>query len=353
MAHVTPLFKNGKATTPLLKLIELTTGVINHSDDIKSILEMVQKVWRQPTQHSGDIKDIFASHVKTEARPLFEELGFIGEQTDVPYKDFDFCYLSGAYILAVRKRFALVKRMWEQGKVQFPHIVLAGGKRARHPVKESLEILNKADGGLTLRNDWQVLVLGQEPRTEDLIMEMVLLQSELPSVWASGWKKGTYTVVGTPLRTDRPEKPDPSGEDVLQHWLKTAGPVANSRVLLVYSQPQLRHMEVVAQRIFERHEIKVTCVGYEAPGEINVSQVLDTIAKVIYELAKSYWRVRVKTNHDGISMTSGALIVTALTQELAAEEIRKTVSQWTGDDYVPAHAPIKGPFSTYKEACGD
>ena len=34
-------------------------------------------------------------------------------------------------------------------------------------------------------------------------------------------------------------------------------------------------------------KMQVDCIGYEAPGEINVNQVLDTIAKVIFEIAKT------------------------------------------------------------------
>lgn len=66
-----------------------------------------------------------------------------------------------------------------------------------------------------------------------------------------------------------------------------------------------------------------------------------------------YWRVKVKTNHDGISMTSGCLIVTAATKEFATEEIFKISSKWDGDTYVPPHAPIEGPFPSEKEAAGE
>lgn len=341
---MTPLFKNGIATAPLVDLLKLTK--VHHEGNLHGIQKATQDAWRQSSQHSGDIKDIFA-HLKADVTPLFQELGYIGEQAETPLQHYSYGLVCGAYILAVRKRLALLKRIWEKG-LTFDHLVLCGGKRAANPAKESLEIINKADGGLTLKKDWQPLT--QVPSTEDSIMEAVLLQSDLPADWQS---KEFYTVVDTPLRTDRPEKPDPSGEDTLEHWLETLRPKANSSVLLVYSQPQLRHMEVVARRIFEPMDIIVDCVGYEAPGNINVSQVLDTIAKLIYELAKSYWRVKVKTNHDGISMTSGSLIVVAMTEDAAAKEIHRISLQWRDDDYIPSFAKIEGPFPGYKEACGN
>ncbi len=246
----------------------------------------------------------------------------------------------GAYILAVRKRLALLDCLWGAGVI-FDHLVLCGGSRPAHSVKESLDIINKADGGLQLWWDWQPLA--QIPSTEAAIMETVLLQSDLPLEWSNN-----YTVVNTPARTDRPEKPDPSAEDTILHWLKMARPKAGSSVLLVYSQPQLRHMEIVARRILERYDITVECVGYEAPGDINVSQVLDTIAKIIFELAKSYWSVRCKDEH---GMTSGRVIVAAMDGAIAREEIKKIVSKWDDGSYVPMHAPLQGPFSSYKDAC--
>lgn len=277
VAYATPLLENGKATSPLLKLLELTQ--VPHDGSTASVLTATQTAWRQPTKHSGDIKDTF-SHLKQEAQPLFEQLGYVGEQSGTRFLDYKYGMVCGAYILAVRKRLALLKRVWDNEPVRFEELVLCGGKRDAHPVKESLEIINKADGGLQLWDDWQPLK--EVPATEDLIMETVLLQSYLPF----GWSKN-YTVVDTPKRTDRPEKSDPSGEDTLRWWLQTKQPQANTRVLLVYSQPQLRHMEIVARRILEPNGMIVDCIGYEVSGEINVSQVLDTIAKITYEVAKT------------------------------------------------------------------
>jgi cellobiose-specific phosphotransferase system component IIB len=283
VSHMTPLFQNGSVSPPLASLLKMTG--VQHNCDITSVMQSTQVFWRQPTQHSGDIKDVFA-HLKAEAKPFFEELGYIGEQTETRWDNYDYGYVCGAYILAVRKRLALLNATCQSKHIFFPHLVLAGGKRARHPVKESLAVLNNAEGGLMLRKDWQPLAQEQAPPTEDLIMEMVLMQSELPASWQH---KFGHTVVGTPLRTDRPEKPNPSGEDVLKDWFAKVSDtrfMGNVRILMVYSQPQLRHLEITTRRILEPYNVNVDCIGYEAPGDINVSQVLDTIAKVIHELAK-------------------------------------------------------------------
>ncbi|OGZ65888.1 MAG: hypothetical protein A3C50_00770 [Candidatus Staskawiczbacteria bacterium RIFCSPHIGHO2_02_FULL_43_16] len=279
MAYAKPLFENGIATLPLINLLEMT-GIQGVNPDIKSVLEITQLHWRQSDKHSGDIQDTFA-HLKAGAKPIFEELGYIGEQIGTTQPYFDYAIVCGAYILAVRKRFALLKKLWETG-VQFGHLVLCGGKRAANPEKESAYTINNPSGGLILRDDWQLL--SNVPVTEDLLMEMVLQQSDLPKEWTRG---NAYTVVDTPLREDRPTKKDPSGEDALNWWLKTKRPMGDSRVLLVYSQPQLRHMELTAKRILGPMKMQVDCIGYEAPGEINVNQVLDTIAKVIFEIAKT------------------------------------------------------------------
>lgn len=64
----------------------------------------------------------------------------------------------------------------------------------------------------------------------------------------------------------------------------------------------------------------------------------------------SYWKAVVKTFHDGISMTSGCIIVAADTQEIATKKIDEIISSAWDDDYVPLFVPINGPFSSYEEA---
>lgn len=340
MSQVAPLFSDGKASVQLNKLLKLT-NVNNHNGEILTVLAVVQAAWHRPTQQTGDIEDVFA-HLKAETKPIFTELGFIGEQTHTSEPIYDYATIGGAYILGVRKRFALLKRLWDTKRIDFLNLVLCGGKRPANPAKESLEIINTASGGLTLLEGWQPLI--EVPATEDLIMETVLLQSNLPKAWQN---KSFYTAVDTPLQADRPSKPDPSAEATLYWWLKTKSPASGSSVLLVYSQPQLRHIEIVARRIFEPRDIRVDCIGYEAPGEINVSQVLDTIAKVVYELAKSYWCVKVK---DENGMTSGRVIVAEISEPIAREEIRKISSEWDDGSYIPRFAKLHGPFPTYGEA---
>lgn len=279
MSHSTPLFDSRGPTEPLKALLALTD--VQHNSTLRGVRDATQTGWRQPAQHSGDIADRFADK-RDEVTPLFEELGFLGEQ--MPRESYyDYVLVFGAYILAVRKRLALLHRLWNDEKtpLRFGHLVLLGGKRPAHAEKESLANLNKADGGLTLRADWRPLIT--VPPTEDEIMHTVLMQSDLPTEWT---QPGKFTVVDTPLRTDRPQKPDPSAEDTIK-WLLAKGPfaISGSRILGVYSQPQLRHIEVVCRRILGGYTCDVDCVGYAVTGQANVSQTLDTVAKVIYELA--------------------------------------------------------------------
>lgn len=278
MKPATPLFDNGAPTEPLLTLLKRTD--VTHAGNLQSIRDATQQGWRQRGKHSGDIPDRFPE-LRDEAIVLFEELGFIGEQP--PQLCFyDYALVFGAYILAVRKRLAMLKQLWWEGGLRFGHLVLLGGKRPAHSEKESLAKINAPEGGLIMRPGWEPLTA--VPPTEDEIMRTVLVESDLPAEWKD--PRG-HTVVDTPLRSDRPEKPDPSAEDTLLWWLgKSPCGISGSRILGVYSQPGVRHIEAVCQRILGGYSCTMDCVGYAALGStLNVSQTLDTMAKVIFELA--------------------------------------------------------------------
>jgi len=266
-----PLFDNGTATGPLLQLLSLTE--VTHDGTLDGIHRATQENWRQHGKHSGDIVDRFPG-LLGQVTPIFDSLGYTGEQS-APRDRYDIAIVFGAYILAVRKRFAMLKRLWDDG-LRFDQLVLLGSARKAHPEKESLAKVNSAEGGLQLDPQWENLE--EVPPTEAKLMETVLWQSRLPEEW-----RDNFLVVETPLRTDRPEKPDPSGEDTIEYWLNQHDDGANS-ALGVYSQPQVRHMEMVTRRLLLPRGIEIDLVGYAAPPSTNVSQVLDTVAKVIHEL---------------------------------------------------------------------
>lgn len=272
MKAAIPLFDNGQPTKPLLRLLQLTD--VTHDGTLEGVHRATQERWRQHGKHSGDIVDIYPL-VADQVVPIFEELGYVGEQS-APRKQYDIGIIFGAYILAVRKRFAMLKRLWDDG-LRFDQLVLLGSARKAHPEKESLAKVNSAEGGLDFDPMWENLE--EVPPTEAKLMETVLWQSDLPAEW-----RDNFLVVETPLRTDRPEKPDPSGEDTIRQWLDYHD-ASGSTAVGVYSQPQLRHMEVVCRRLMVPRGIEVDLVGYAAPPNTNVSQVLDSVAKVIHELA--------------------------------------------------------------------
>jgi hypothetical protein len=268
-----PLFEEGRATPPLRALFFYTGLTQDQDGGLESVYKATQKAWRETTKHSGDIPDKFSEQARTVMTPHFEALGFTGSQTSITRRNFDFAAVGGAYVLGQRKRLAFLHEMTFYG-LNFNRLVLLAGKRPANPQKETLEVLNKADEGLKLDPNWQPLTA--VPPTEDKIFETVLLQSILPESW-----KKTYTLVDAPLRTDRPEKPDPSFEDTLRRWLQIEQVPPDASVLLVYSQPGIHHALGLARRILaSRH---VECVGCGAPAQPNCSKVLDSIAKEIYE----------------------------------------------------------------------
>lgn len=89
--------------------------------------------------------------------------------------------------------------------------------------------------------------------------------------------------------------------------------------------------------------------GKQYPVE-RLRHLLST-GKSLEELMGShYWAVKVKTDHDGISMQSGRMIVCADDNESALEKIKTISSQWDDGSCVPPFAPLHGPFKTEAEA---
>lgn len=63
-----------------------------------------------------------------------------------------------------------------------------------------------------------------------------------------------------------------------------------------------------------------------------------------------FWAAIVKTHDDGVSMTSGCIVVSANDKESAEKKMREIASTWDDNSYIPPFAEIKGPFNTEAEA---
>jgi hypothetical protein len=267
-----PVFEDSKPTEPLVELLALLK--VAHDGTPAGIGDATQTHWRKPAVHTGDIKD---EHPELRDRvvPLLEQLGFLGQRKP-KRQHYTYWCVGGAYELAIKKRFLLAKQVWEGGARFLRDFVLLGGKRPRHPEKETLVKLLTPIDGLPLRpNGPQAL---EAPATEDLIMQALLTLYDVPLEW-----RESGVLVQTPLRTDRLEKPDPSGEDTIRHWLMAHKPEPGS-CLLFSSQPSVMSFWAAASKILEPLGFEVEVVGYAAPtANLNVSQALDAVAKVIYE----------------------------------------------------------------------
>lgn len=261
-----PLFDGSRPTPPLQRLLELTGAV--HDGTPAGICAATQQVWRQEGVHQGRIEDRMV-HLRDDAVPLFQQLGYIGEQLATG-KEYRYALVGGAYQLAIKKRLALLLREWHRG-VRFQHLVLLSGERPAAPDKESLEQLNAEVDGLVRCGQ-----IGMVPKHEAAIMDAILWTFEFPAEW-----KANHSLVCAPRVEGRP-KPDPTGEETISYWLTRAKPEPGS-VLMVYSQPGLSHMQRLVRRQLEPLGFPTEVIGYAPAGEVNVSMVLDSIAKAIYE----------------------------------------------------------------------
>lgn len=263
-----PLFIGGQPSRPLLRLLDLT-GVV-HDGTPTGILDATQQSWSQKGVHQGRIEERLA-HLRENATSLFEQLGFTGEQLASKH-GYRYALVGGAFQLAIKKRMALLLREWRRG-VRFKQIVLLGGERPRAPDKESLEQLNAEVDGLVRLPDCSITI---EPANELEIMVAIFWAFQFPEEWYPG-----HATVCAPRVPDRP-KPDPTGEETILHWLSTYQPEPGP-ILLVYSQPGLPHMQRLARRVLEPLGFQVDVIGYAPTGVINVTQILDSVAKAIYE----------------------------------------------------------------------
>lgn len=278
MQAIPPLFDSKGQPHDLLREILKITGV-QHDGTLDDIRDVTQATWYQAGKLRSDIDEKYGGK-RQMLMHLLQQLGFVHEIT-VEGK-FDIAVIPGAMLTGFRKRLAFLMSLWEKHGVRFSRIVLLGSKRPLNKDKEGAEKLFQRDNTeLPIRPDWTEMKAA--PTDEAGMMQMVYDQARLP--WESQPEYAPI-FVATPLKE---RNQNPNTRDTIEDWLARFVTREDKKkgllTVVASSQPYVSFQHFVFNEMLPE-AWTLRSVGYAAPDSINISQYLDNLAKLIYELAQ-------------------------------------------------------------------
>lgn len=213
----------------------------------------------------------------------FHKLGFL-EEIKPEKKRYTYVLIFGATIQGMRSRFAYFLKLLESG-VEVDQIVFLVGKRPRDQNKESIEVLFTPDVNLPFKKDYEPH--GPIPATETELAELLIAQTDMPR---EIYEK--IMVIDAPMV----QKADgswvrPNTESTVQAWLSTQP--RKGSILCISSQPYVTRQYYAALRMLPK-DWDIYCVGsgIEDEEKANISILLDTLARTLWELKKYQESVR-------------------------------------------------------------
>lgn len=264
----TQFFDTDGTPTPALEGI-LTLFEVKHDRTLLSIRDATQKEWYQAGKLRAEIVEQHQEK-RGEAMPLFAELGCVHE-INAPIKDYLHALVLGGTVTAVRKRLAFFRKQWQEG-VRFQKLFLIGSQRKLIPGKEAESVIFNPENA-ELPYDAPQKPPSYIPQNEADMMTAVYQQAANRFPWDM-----KMTLVSSGDVGERPA----NTEETLNTWMRMGS--MGGKCLVVSSQPFVSFQQLISTKVLGRKHPRIDCIGYEFPGA-SVSQILDTIAKVIYELA--------------------------------------------------------------------
>lgn len=267
----TPLFQSSgvptKALQSLLKECEI------HDTDPKIIRDVTQRAWRKHGLQSAQIAEEDA-HLRDRVLPYFRELGLVGVP-EVPRDLYAWCVILGATYVAMHKRIAAAYNAHNSGAV-WENTAYLTSQRPLFPDKEGPDVLRKpVDGGLPFRGGWERMVSERYPTNEATLTVYVWHQLH-PRPWG----------IETERLVVAENKPDgkPAGTiETFQSFAEQQNPGGDA-LLIVSSQPHMLRQCVEASKVLGDRFERYVVTGYDMPGDVNVTKMLDELAKLIFDI---------------------------------------------------------------------
>lgn len=258
-AHVQP------AVVEIMSLL----GCSQVSTRVDQFVEtLAPRFTRKRDQERWDLHDNVDEVVKNKVLDKFEQLGLL--QTVVPTgKSYDYIVVLGGALISMRKRFAYVKQIWEQG-VRATSIVFLTSLRPLEQFEDAAALNDRQQTILPIKESWQPPA--HNPVDEFGLMQELWRQAELPAELAA-----------LPCEVvDTPQKTWPDGTvhrantgDTMECWLnKKPKP---GRCLFISNQPYVGYQSAVIRRWMPAN-FSVETVGPDAPRDKQkVSVLIDSL----------------------------------------------------------------------------
>lgn len=266
--------EHGRPTPALQSLLNLLD--VHHEGTLESIVQATQRVWLRPAgTERWQLTDSFPSETVEQMIPLFELLSLTGEIK--PHKThYAYALLLGARLKTVIKRVAYLIDQWNRG-VRFKTLVILAGQRDLDQEVEGLDILLNSPA-VTMQDSQSLKACWQSVKTETEMMRTVLDACLLPG----SMRQDVQIVV---IDAPKKQRPDgtfvrPNTADTIAQWLK--GNPAPGCCLAISSQPHVLYQHSVLATLLPA-EFDLESVGAPTHVQSNVSEILDALARLLYQ----------------------------------------------------------------------
>ena len=265
-------------TSALLSILEATN--IKHNGTLQSIYTETQKSWLRSTgKERWENQNTFTVNHDNPSE-LLEALCLI-QEIKPSKKHYNHVVVLGSTVTSIRNRLSYLINLWDND-VRFDSINILAGQRPLDETIESPEaLLHNSCPTLNFKKNWQFS--GQLPTTETEMIKLVFDQTDLPTEWNTI----TINFVDTPMQeTDNGTLRRPNTHDTILEWIKLYNPYDGS-ILALSNQPYIGYQDSVLRNFLPK-EFTVETVGSNCINNQNISTILDSLARWIYNEYQMY-----------------------------------------------------------------
>ncbi|MGE0009772.1 MAG: hypothetical protein AB7F19_04460 [Candidatus Babeliales bacterium] len=259
--------------SPALNEILKITNV-QHDGTLDSVVQATQQAWlRKPGVERWQIEQKF-DELKPQLEPYFKEL-HIFDEIKPTQKEYNDVIILGATLSSMRTRLQYALDLWNKG-IRFKQLIFLVGQRPLDAQKESLvELFDRSNTQLPIRNDWQEPSVA--PTTETEAAKMIVDQANLPKEFKESVQ---MFFIDTPMQQAADGNTRrPNTGDTIKLWLKEMNP--QGTILAISNQPYVGYQHAVIKTAVPK-ELKIETVGPKTTV-INVDVFLDNLARWLYQ----------------------------------------------------------------------
>ncbi|MCH9631442.1 MAG: hypothetical protein S4CHLAM37_14650 [Chlamydiia bacterium] len=239
--------------------------------DLDSVYAYTKKHWMQFPKNRWEFSNIHEDK-RNKLFESFSKLNLI-DKIEAKKTHYDLAAIHGATLPRIRNRIAYLIKEWEKG-TRFDKVVFLTGPRTLLSSSESKEHLLAASQELPFAKD---ATLDRElPVNETQMAKFIYESAKLPE----GMKKLPVEYVCADIKSAHLfAHITPTTSDTILTFLENQP--KEKKILLVSNQPYVMYQDLIA-KYFLKDEYEVETIGDKARDKIEVSALLDNIAKCLF-----------------------------------------------------------------------